>query len=181
MSLVFNCQLARPSRYFAYFLTEMASGKQKADRSKNWQPAEISLLQELVEEHEDILKSKQTNALTNQRKNKKWLEITEQINALGLTQRRTADKVKTKWGNMQQSAKKVYTDVRKQRKLTGGGPAPKAPTAEEEKIINMMKDRPNFSGIVGGFESSMPLESMLIITSNLATHMNSKQKTPHTV
>ncbi|VDI53558.1 Hypothetical predicted protein, partial [Mytilus galloprovincialis] len=45
---------------------------------------------------------------------------------------------------------------KKKRKLTGGGPAPKPPSAVEEKIIEMMKDRPNFSGISCGFESTMP-------------------------
>ncbi|CAG2251693.1 unnamed protein product [Mytilus edulis] len=61
-----------------------------------------------------------------------------------------------KWGNLQQNAKKTYSEVKKQRKLTGGGPAPKPPSAVEEKIIEMMKDRPNFSGISCGFESTMP-------------------------
>ncbi|CAC5418318.1 unnamed protein product [Mytilus coruscus] len=37
---------------------------------------------------------------------------------------------------------KIFNDVKKQRKLTGGGPAPKPPSAVEEKIIEMMKDRP---------------------------------------
>lgn len=78
------------------------------------------------------------------------------INAVGI-HRRTGDQVKFKQGNLQQSAKKSFCAARKQSKLTGRGPPPKPPTAAEEKIIDMMKDRPNFSGIVGGFESSMPV------------------------
>ncbi|CAC5387660.1 unnamed protein product [Mytilus coruscus] len=71
-------------------------------------------------------------------------------------QKRTTEQVKYKWGNLQQNAKKIFNNVKKQRKLTGGGPAPKPPSAVEEKIIKMMKDRPNFSGISCGFESTMP-------------------------
>ncbi|XP_061179493.1 uncharacterized protein LOC133188127 [Saccostrea echinata] len=77
------------------------------------------------------------------------------INAIGV-QKRTVEQVKFKWGNLQQGAKKSFSEARKQSKLTGGGPPPKPLTAAEEKIIEMMKDRPNFSGIVGGFESSVP-------------------------
>ncbi|VDH91820.1 Hypothetical predicted protein [Mytilus galloprovincialis] len=39
---------------------------------------------------------------------------------------------------------------------TGGGPAPKPTSAVEEKFIEMMKDKPNFSGISCSFESTMP-------------------------
>eukprot|EP00105_Crassostrea_gigas_P045191 XP_019929339.1 PREDICTED: myb/SANT-like DNA-binding domain-containing protein 4 [Crassostrea gigas] len=128
----------------------------KRERSSNWSLSEISILTEFFEKNEDVLKAKQSNLITNSRKNAKWAEVTEIINAVGI-QRRTVDQVKFKWGNLQQSAKKSFSAARKQAKLTGGGPPPKPPTAAEEKIIDMMKDRPNFSGIVGGFESSMPV------------------------
>lgn len=79
------------------------------------------------------------------------------INAVDV-QRRTVDQVKFKWGSLKQSAKKSFSAARKQSKLTGGGPPPKPPTAAEEK----MKDRPNFSGTVGGVESSMPVPPSMI-------------------
>ncbi|CAC5377396.1 unnamed protein product [Mytilus coruscus] len=127
----------------------------KRERQPNWSISEITLLQELVEKDEFVIKSKQTNTITNNKKNEKWAEICSKINAMGL-QKRTTEQVKYKWGNLQQNAKKIFNDVKKQRKLTGGGPAPKPPSAVEEKIIEMMKDRPNFSGISCGFESTMP-------------------------
>ena len=105
----------------------------KRDRAPNWSVAEITLLQELVEKDELILKSKQTNTLTNNKKNEKWNEITAKINAMRL-QKRSAEQVKYKWGNLQQQAKEAFNDVKKQRKLTGGGPAPKPPSTVEEKI-----------------------------------------------
>lgn len=127
----------------------------KKSRSCNWSLAEISALTDFVEKNEHILKAKHSNLITNAKKNAKWQELTENINAMGV-QRRTVDQVKFKWGNLQQGAKKTFSEAKKSLKMTGGGPPPKPPTAAEEKIIGMMKDRPNFSGIVGGFESSMP-------------------------
>lgn len=96
----------------------------KRERSSNWSLSEISILTEFFEKNEDVLKAKQSNLITNSRKNAKWAEVTEIINAVGI-QRRTVDQVKFKWGNLQQSAKKSFSAARKQAKLTGRGPPPK--------------------------------------------------------
>ena len=61
----------------------------------------------------------------------------------------------------------IYLWFFKHAKKTGVGPQPKLPSAAEWKIIDLMKDRPNFSGIVGGFESSMPSTSNIKIFSIL--------------
>ena len=45
----------------------------------------------------------------------------------------------------------IYLWFFKHAKKTGVGPQPKLPSAVEWKIIDLMKDRPNFSGIIGGF------------------------------
>ncbi|VDI81051.1 Hypothetical predicted protein [Mytilus galloprovincialis] len=109
----------------------------KREKQPNWSISEITLLQELVEKDEFVLKSKQTNTITNNKKNEKWAEICSKINAMGL-QKRTVKQVIYKWGNLQQNAKKIYSEVKKQRKLTGGGPAPKPPSAQEEKITGQI-------------------------------------------
>ena len=98
------------------------------------------------------------NLITNSKKNAKWAEVMELVNAVGV-QHRSVEQVRFKWGTLQQGAKKSFTDARKHARQTGGGPPPKPPTAAELKIIDLMKDRPNFSGIVGGFETSMPSTS----------------------
>jgi hypothetical protein len=48
--------------------------------------------------------------------------------------------VKTKWQNMQTSAKKQYADRKKYATQTGGGPPAKKLSNETEKIVDMMKD-----------------------------------------
>uniref|UniRef100_A0A8W8NU71 Myb/SANT-like DNA-binding domain-containing protein n=1 Tax=Magallana gigas TaxID=29159 RepID=A0A8W8NU71_MAGGI len=130
----------------------------KRERSSNWSLAEITILTDFVEKNEEVLKAKQSNIITNAKKNSKWAEVTDLVNAVGV-QRRSVEQVKFKWGNLQQGAKKTFTEARKHARKTGGGPPLKPPTAAEEKIIDLMKDRPNFSGIAGGFESSMPTTS----------------------
>uniref|UniRef100_A0A8W8LDV1 Myb/SANT-like DNA-binding domain-containing protein n=1 Tax=Magallana gigas TaxID=29159 RepID=A0A8W8LDV1_MAGGI len=130
----------------------------KRERSSNWSLAEITILTDFVEKNEEVLKAKQSNIITNAKKHSKWTEVTDLVNAVGV-QRRSVEQVKFKWGNLQQGAKKTFTEARKHARKTGGGPPLKPPTAAEEKIIDLMKDRPNFSGIAGGFESSMPTTS----------------------
>ncbi|XP_061167431.1 uncharacterized protein LOC133176318 [Saccostrea echinata] len=127
----------------------------KRERSTNWSLAEITVLTDFVEKNEEVLKAKQSNLITNAKKNSKWTEVTDLVNAVGV-QRRLVEQVRFKWGNLQQGAKKTFTEARKHARKTGGGPPPKPPTAAEEKIIDLMKDKPNFCGIAGGFESSMP-------------------------
>ena len=48
-------------------------------------------------------------------------KVTELVNAVGV-QRRSVEQVRFKWGNLQQGAKKSFTDARKHARQTGGGP-----------------------------------------------------------
>lgn len=55
------------------------------------------MLCELVEENIDLIRSKQTNSVTNAKKSIVWKEITDKINARANGQKRMVDKVKEKW------------------------------------------------------------------------------------
>jgi hypothetical protein len=126
----------------------------KRKRSSNWDSSEITL-QQLVQENMSTLRSNFTNSVTNSRKNSIWKNIAVQINSLGLHYR-TDKEVKTKWQNMQTSAKKQYTDKKKYATQTGGGPPAKELSNETEKIVDMMKDCSSFVGFQG-CESSINL------------------------
>ena len=67
--------------------------------------------------------------------------------------RRTAQEVRAMWKNLPSAAKKEFSDLGKERRRTGGGPAPKPPSAATAKIITMLKDTPSFSGL-SGFEAN---------------------------
>jgi hypothetical protein len=129
----------------------------KKKRSSNWDSSVITLLQHLVQENMSTLRSKLTNSVTNSRKISIWKNIAVQINSLGLQYiYRTDKEVKTKWQNMQTSAKKQYADRNKYATQTGGGPPAKKFSNETEKIVDMMKDCSSFVGLQGG-ESSINL------------------------
>ena len=53
---------------------------------------------------------------------------------------------------MHSTAKKEFATFRRETKKTGGGPAPKPPSASSEKIIEVFEDTPTFSGL-NGFEA----------------------------
>ena len=81
-------------------------------------------------------------------------DVTRRVNGLGVCLRTEAEG-KNKWRNMSRGAKEKFTQERKERSKTGGGPVPHRPTQAEENIINVLKDTASFKGIDGGLESSI--------------------------
>ena len=77
-----------------------------------------------------------------------WEHITERVNALGVARRSTKE-IKTKWSNLHQEAKKAYTENTRDSQKTGGGPPPKPLSATAEKIVEIYKDCPSFTGLQG--------------------------------
>ncbi|CAC5399198.1 unnamed protein product [Mytilus coruscus] len=103
---------------------------------------------------------KHSNTVSNQQKNKIWLEISEKINALGVAHR-TVKEIRDKWRNTTSKAKAKFTEFRYEMKKTGGGPAPSKPSAHLEKVINMFQDSASFKGIDGGLETGCKQDSMV--------------------
>ena len=64
----------------------MASSDEKSrkPRKHNFSASEVSVLTEKVEENLQILQSKLTNSVTNQKKKNVWTEITAAVNAVGV-------------------------------------------------------------------------------------------------
>ena len=132
--------------------TKMSSpANSRKHRKQNFNPSEIAVLTEKVEENLTILQSKLTNSVTNQKKNEIWQKIADAVNAVGVTMRTTAE-VREKWKSLHSQAKREFTELAKEQKKTGGGPAPKMPSTSTAKIIDLLKDTPSFTGLEG-FES----------------------------
>ena len=126
----------------------MASPAKKV-RKSNFSPSEISVLTDKFEENMDILQSKFTTSVRNAKKNKIWEEITETVNAVGVTAR-TTQEVRDKWKNLQSNAKREFSSsFKSEQRKTGGGPAPQTPRKPVKKIINMFCDTPSFTGLQG--------------------------------
>ena len=145
----FTCILAT---FIKNKMAEFPDDADKKIRSPNWDSAEITMLQQLVNDNITVLRSKLTNSITISKKNGIWKDISSKINALGLHSRSDKE-VKSKWQNLQTKAKKKYAESMKYRAQTGGGPAPKALTSETDTIVEM-KDCSSFVGLKGS-ESSV--------------------------
>ena len=128
------------------------AAKQRKSRKANFSASELAVLTEEVEANIFVLKSKFTDSVTNVRKNKIWADIAASVNAVGVAHR-TTQEVRDKWKNLTSAAKREFSDFGKETRRTGGGPAPKHPSASTARIINLFKDTPSFSGL-SGFESN---------------------------
>ena len=106
----------------------------KKVRKQNFTTSEIPVLTEKLEDNLSILQSKLTNSVTNQRKNQICTEIADAVNAVGVEKRTTAE-VREKWKNLHSQAKKEFSGFKRETQKTGGGKAPKEPSAATVKII----------------------------------------------
>ena len=132
---------------------EIVQEKTQRKRSKNFESSEITLITELVEQNINVLtdKFKSSNgnsALNKEKKRQVWDQITERVNSLGVCYR-TSKEIKTKWSNLHQEAKAAYTANTLDKKRTGGGPPAKPLSATTEKIVEIYKDCPSFTGLQG--------------------------------
>ena len=117
-------------------------------RKPNFSAQEIAIITQKFEENQVVLKSKFTNTNTNKMKQNVWEEMTVAVNAVG-TAHRSVSEVKEKWTNLQRTAKNELSKFRKEQRKTGGGPPPKLPSKGTDKILELLKDTPSFSGLQG--------------------------------
>ncbi|CAH3173331.1 unnamed protein product [Porites lobata] len=129
-------------------------------RKPNFSPLEVSIITESVKKHIDVIQSKLTNNITNKKKSQVWEEITKEVNAVGRANR-SVQEIKDKWKNLHSTAKKEFSNYKKEYKKTGGGPPPKPPSQSSEQIIEIFEDTPAFSGL-GGFETVEPAEADIV-------------------
>ncbi|XP_067044411.1 t-SNARE domain-containing protein 1-like [Acropora muricata] len=130
---------------------EVTDESKARKRKPNFSMNEIAVITENVKNHLAVIQSKLTNNITNRKKNEVWQEITDAVNAVG-TAGRTVVEVKDKWKNLHSTAKKEFATFKRETKKTGGGPAPKPPSASSGKIIEVFEDTPAFIGL-NGFET----------------------------
>ena len=117
-------------------------------RKPNFSAQEIAVITEKFEENQAVLKSKFTNTNTNKMKQSVWEEMTIAVNVVGTAQQSVSE-VKEKWTNLQRTAKNKLSKFRKEQRKTGGGPPPKVPSQSTDKILELLKDTPSFSGLKG--------------------------------
>ncbi|XP_060582321.1 myb/SANT-like DNA-binding domain-containing protein 4 [Ruditapes philippinarum] len=125
--------------------------KIKRERSENFDSATLAFLCDEVEKNIDIINSKQTNFITNKRKQQVWQKITDAVNARGGAPR-SVSQLKEKY-RKSVSAAKIASNIRKKELFkTGGGSAPPPLSDISQKLCEINDDTPSFSGIANSIE-----------------------------
>ncbi|KAL3841307.1 hypothetical protein ACJMK2_019470 [Sinanodonta woodiana] len=126
---------------------------QRRKRKQNFTATETDAILDMVEKYMDIVQSKHTDYVTNQKKQAIWLEITAAVNKIGATPR-TCQEVKEKWRNVFQQAKRDYVEYMKNAGTNEQKDAEGQKGAENTNIqihpvsmrmINMLKNYPGFT------------------------------------
>lgn len=69
-----------------------------------------------------------------------WKKIADAVNAVGMVMRTTTE-VRERWRNLHLQGKKEYSELAKEQKKTGGGPAPKMPLNSTRKHLLLPASR----------------------------------------
>ena len=120
---------------------EVTDESKARKRKPNFSINKISVITENVKNHLAVIQSKLTNNITNRKKNEVWQEITHAKNAVGTAGRVVAE-VKDKWKNLHSTAKKEFATFKRETKKTGGGPAPRPPSAFSGKLLKFSRTHP---------------------------------------
>ncbi|XP_068704299.1 uncharacterized protein [Montipora foliosa] len=118
----------------------------------------------LKKKHLETIQSKLTNNVTSKKKQEIWEEITRAVNAVGTANRKVSE-VKDKWKNLHSTAKKEFSEFKRETKKTGGAQPPKLPSVSSlEKELKCLKteDRPGFSSLNGFETATLPIESATV-------------------
>ncbi|XP_068712952.1 t-SNARE domain-containing protein 1-like [Montipora foliosa] len=131
-----DCEAGEENKMAEIEVKELEVKERK--RKPNFSPLEISVITESVKKNIDVIQSKLTNNITNKRKSQVWDEITKEVNAVGRANR-SIQEIKDKWKNLHSTAKKEFSNYKKEYKKTGGGPSPKPPSQSSEQIIEIFE------------------------------------------
>ena len=120
-------------------------------RKANFSSEEVDILVEEVGKRKEVLFTKFSAVVTNQRKKMEWQEIADRMNVVSRQVRDQKD-VKKKWQDLSSSSKKKESCRRREMNKTGGGEADyESVSTTEQKVIAVIGEEA-VEGIVGGFD-----------------------------
>ncbi|XP_021341239.1 uncharacterized protein LOC110442115 [Mizuhopecten yessoensis] len=130
--------------------------KKDMKRKPNWSNDEMEALAQAVASNIKVVKGKFTPSLTNDMKNKCWLEITSRVNAANSTEtNRDVGDVKKKWQDISSLTKRKEAQRIRERQATGGGPSMEDDAKPWDKFIIGTFTRSALEGVVGGVDTAM--------------------------
>ena len=99
-------------------------------------------------------------------KNEAWSNIAKKISARGVI--RTAQEIKHKWHDLQSRTKGKFVELKKERRRTGGGPAPPNLSERDETILDTIGST-GTEGIDGGVDTAEMEITKLTGTASIAS------------
>ena len=117
---------------------ELPPEKKKRVRGKNFSHLELECIVSEVEKHLDLINSKFTDTVTNNKKQKVWVSIAKAVSAVSLVDR-GSEEVRIRFTKLKSEVKKKAGMEIRERNKTGGGPEMKFNyTPFEEKVLQMI-------------------------------------------
>ena len=125
-------------------------------RWPRFQLEEVEVLVENVEKHKNIIFSKFSDTVTNERKAAAWKSVTDAVNSASVVGRDIIE-VRNKWRDWSSVIKNKKSKRQQELRKTGGGVVSKEVilTITEEKVLQLIGDVA-VRGIRGGIASSCP-------------------------
>lgn len=121
----------------------------------NFSSNECEALVDTVGLHFDALFGKFSLALTNDRKNELWNDVTQKVNAVSTANPpRTVAEIKKKYQVLKTNVKQVETANSNEMKKTGGGTATLQPQSSIGEKLLALIPRVEIVGIEGGLDIS---------------------------
>ncbi|XP_046400532.1 myb/SANT-like DNA-binding domain-containing protein 3 [Ischnura elegans] len=121
---------------------------------------ETKLLVDIIVKHQEVLESKKTDALSNAKKAKAWLDVQEEFNSNEFVRKRTAKQLRKSWDNLKMRKRKELADERQERMRTGGGPMPSTSREDLPPEMEIAMPSISYSPLNAGDCDELPVPSV---------------------
>lgn len=131
-------------------------------RSANFSCAEINFLLELVEKRKSIIECKKTDRTTSEEKLESWKDLAKDFNARYGENYRTDKVLRTKYENLKKTAKKNFSEDKKQMYATGGGSLPISATSSVDNTVLNIVHSEQIMGLESTYDDDAIINGMYI-------------------
>ncbi|XP_040195565.1 uncharacterized protein LOC120928557, partial [Rana temporaria] len=149
-----------PGRRLLHFVGGMSAPGAKRKRKLNFSPAEKAVIIEGLDKYGACLYGAQAGTTSKVERDRIVLEITTQVNALGVTAQSTRD-ISKKCNDLWRLVKEKLGKMRRHASGTGGGPATNLTLTADEIIIARCLDRDLVEGLDGFDTVEQPLKTAI--------------------
>lgn len=135
---------------------------------------QIEIMLAMYEENRLLFDSASRTCGSNAKREKKWQEIVEAVNAISPDYQRSVMQIKAKMKNIKMTAKEKTAQMMRSQKKTGGGPPSKIHlTMHEEKVASFYQNSEGWCGIDGYVECRVKKDNCVKVPASSSLHSKS--------